>query len=72
MYTVYKKFGLKRTTLYLAVYYFDKYLSKFAKNYNTIGLVAADASIFIAMKYEEIYPPSLAQWQKKESHKNIY
>jgi hypothetical protein len=48
--------------LYLAVYYLDKYLWKYPQRDASKIDVVADACLFIAMKYEEIYPPMLAQW----------
>lgn len=65
MYALYQQFKLRRKTLYLAVYYFDKYMAKFPKDQNHPGLVA-DACMLIAMKYEEIYPPSVTRWQKTQ------
>lgn len=54
MYKLFKRYRLRRKTLHLAVYYYDKYLSltcQYDKNSNQINLVA-DACMLIAMKYE--------------------
>ena len=40
-------------------------MTKFPKDQNHPGLVA-DACMLIAMKYEEIYPPSITRWQKTQ------
>jgi hypothetical protein len=57
------KFSLLRTTLYLAVHYMDLYFSRnytFRDQFETVAV--AQACLFIAMKYEEIYPPDLCEW----------
>jgi hypothetical protein len=57
------KFDLLRTTTYLAVYYMDLYFSRvyaFRDQFETVAV--AQACLFIAMKYEEIYPPELGDW----------
>lgn len=64
IYKAYKRFSLTRKTLFLAVYYFDYYLANSpTKDVGKMELIA-DACLFIAMKYEEIYPPLLSQWAK--------
>jgi hypothetical protein len=48
--------------LYLAIYYFDKYIRLTdEKDLNRQNIIA-DACMLIAMKYEEIYPPRLSHW----------
>ena len=57
------KYKCKRSTLYLAVYCLDFYMSKntnFQENMEAISV--AQACLHLAMKYEEIYPPSLKSW----------
>lgn len=57
------RFSLLRTTAYLAVQYMDLYFAKvhsFADQYETVTIT--QACLFIAMKYEEIYPPDLSDW----------
>jgi hypothetical protein len=57
------KFDLLRTTTYLAVHYMDLYFSRVFTFRDQIEPVAvAQTCLFIAMKYEEIYPPDLADW----------
>ena len=41
------------------MYYMDTYLDKYEQVEKREAMVAALASLFIAMKYEEIYPPEL-------------
>lgn len=53
------KYKFKRSTIFLATYYMDYYFSRHM-NLNESELVLfAQAALFIAMKYEEIYPPLL-------------
>lgn len=52
------KYKCKRSVVYLAVYCLDLYFSKNTNFQNNIEAIAvAQASLHIAMKYEEIYPP---------------
>ena len=55
-------FKLKRKTVHLATFYLDSYLEK--KNHmNKKELVIyAQAALWMAMKYEEIYPPDIYEW----------
>ena len=56
--SVHKKFKLLPETLFLTVKIIDKYLSVQSvtrKNFQLVGV----AALFIASKYEEIYPPEL-------------
>lgn len=62
MYKIYKRFSLRRKALYLAVYYFDYYSARCPQRDIGKMEILADACMFIAMKYEEIYPPLLSQW----------
>ncbi|KAL4506054.1 hypothetical protein ABPG72_013815 [Tetrahymena utriculariae] len=58
---VHYKFKLLQETLFIAVYIIDKYLSitKIKRSkLQTIGITA----LFIAAKYEEIYPPELREF----------
>lgn len=58
-----EKFTLLRSTLYLAVQYMDLYFSRNYMFKDQIEMVSvAQACLFIAMKYEEIYPPDLSDW----------
>ena len=57
------KYRCKRTTLYLAVYCLDLYLSKTDGFHNNNEIIAvAQACLHISMKFEEIYPPQLKEW----------
>ena len=59
-----------RTTLHLAVHYLDLY---FAKNVilqdQLEAITTSQACLFMAMKYEEIYPPDLRDWVDRK-HRN--
>lgn len=55
---VHVKFKLKDETLYLTVSLIDRYLSKAGVTRMRLQLVGV-AALFIACKYEEIYPPQL-------------
>ena len=55
---VHLKFKLTKETLYITVNIIDKYLSKVQIQRNRLQLVGITA-MFIACKYEEIYPPEL-------------
>jgi Cyclin, N-terminal domain len=62
---IYLKFNLRRTTLHLAVHLMDLYFwrkqqEEIADQLQTVAL--GQTCLFIAMKYEEIYPPQLASW----------
>ena len=58
-----EKFSLLRSTLFLAVHYMDLYFSRTYTFKDQIEMVSvAQACLFIAMKYEEIYPPDLGDW----------
>jgi hypothetical protein len=60
---IYLRFQLKRTTLHLAVHYMDLYFSRKPHIKDQLETVAlAQTCLFIAMKYEEIYPPELTSW----------
>lgn len=62
IYKTYKRYSLRRKALFLAVYYFDYYTARFPHKELAKMEIVADACMFIAMKYEEIYPPLLSQW----------
>jgi hypothetical protein len=52
IYKIFHKFALKRTTLFLAIYYMDKYLAKeYSDKEQSIYIIIAQSSLFIAMKY---------------------
>jgi hypothetical protein len=55
---VHLKFKLVHETLFLTAQIIDRFLSKVEINRNKLQLVGV-ASLFIASKYEEIYPPEL-------------
>lgn len=55
---VHLKFKLMPETLYLAVNIIDRFLSKFGIERTRLQLVGI-TSLFIACKYEEIYPPEI-------------
>lgn len=72
IFKIYRKMSLKRTTLHLAVQYMDMYFSRCSNIKDQMEAVyVAQASLFIAMKYEEIYPPELADWVAGIHHKEI-
>lgn len=55
---VHLKFKLLPETLYLTIHLIDRYLSKRAINRKYLQLLGV-AAMFIACKYEEIYPPEM-------------
>lgn len=55
---VHRKFKMRTDTLFIAVRLMDRYLMINAIKKEVYQLVAT-ACLFIAAKYEEIYPPSL-------------
>lgn len=58
-----QRFDLLRTTTYLAVQYMDLYFSRvFAFKDQLEPVAVMQACLFMAMKYEEIYPPELTDW----------
>jgi hypothetical protein len=48
--------------LYLAVYYYDKYMRSLTERDMPKLALIGEACMLIAMKYEEIYPPLLKDW----------
>ena len=52
IYKIAIRFKLKRTTLFLSVFYFDKYLENEKIIREESLFIAAQASMLIAMKYE--------------------
>lgn len=56
-----EEYKLHRETLFLAVNYIDRFLSKISVLRGKLQLVGA-ASMFLASKYEEIYPPDVAEF----------
>lgn len=55
------EYKLHRETLFLAVDYVDRFLSVMAVQRQKLQLVGA-AAMFIAAKYEEIYPPDVGEF----------
>jgi len=56
-----EEYKLSSETLFLAVTYIDKFLSYMSVQRNKLQLVGT-ACMFIAAKYEEIYPPELTEF----------
>lgn len=56
-----EEYKLHRETLFLAITYIDKFLSLVGVHRPKLQLVGA-ASMFIAAKYEEIYPPDVGEF----------
>ena len=55
---VHRKFRMRMETLFIAVSLMDRYLERNQIRKEIFQLVAT-ASLFIAAKYEEIYPPAI-------------
>lgn len=56
-----EEYKLHRETLFLAVNYIDRFLSYMSVQRGKLQLVGA-ASMFLASKYEEIYPPDVGEF----------
>lgn len=56
-----EEYNLHRETLFLAINYIDRFLSTMAVQRGKLQLVGA-ASMFLASKYEEIYPPDVGEF----------
>merc|ERR1712083_428740 len=56
-----EEYKLQTETLYLAVSYIDRFLSYMSVQRAKLQLVGA-ACMFIASKYEEIYPPDVSEF----------
>ena len=56
-----EEYKLHRETLFLAVNYIDRFLSQMSVLRGKLQLVGA-ASMFLASKYEEIYPPEVGEF----------
>ncbi|KAK3100665.1 hypothetical protein FSP39_023363 [Pinctada imbricata] len=56
-----EEYKLHRETLFLTVNYIDRFLSQMAVQRGKLQLVGA-ASMFLAAKYEEIYPPDVGEF----------
>ena len=70
MFKIYHRFDLLRVTLHLAVHYLDFFFSKRIILKDQLeAIVIAQACLFIAMKYEQIYPPDLCDWVERK-HRN--
>ncbi|XP_061165183.1 G2/mitotic-specific cyclin-A-like [Saccostrea echinata] len=61
MVEVSEEYKLHRETLFLAVNYIDRFLSQMSVQRSKLQLVGA-ASMFLASKYEEIYPPDVGEF----------
>ena len=62
LYKTYLKWGLRRKTWELCVYYFDRWAeAKWEKKVDEL-VVAANTCMLMAMKHEEIYPPACRDW----------
>ncbi|KAA0189991.1 hypothetical protein HAZT_HAZT000985 [Hyalella azteca] len=61
MVEVAEEYNLSTETLYLAVSYIDRFLSHMSVKRHKLQLVGTTA-MFIASKYEEIYPPDVSQF----------
>lgn len=72
MFKIYHRFDLLRTTLHLAVHYLDLYFAKkILLNDQIEAICISQACLFIAMKYEEIYPPDLKDWVDRKHKSNV-
>ena len=63
--TMSRKFKLKKRTMFLSGYIYDKYNELSGSNFKLSRneqLNVIQACLLIAMKYEEIYPPFLKNW----------
>lgn len=72
IFKLYRKFGLLRTTLHLAVHYMDSFFAQrhlFRDQLETVAV--AQTCLFVAMKYEEIYPPELSEWVDRRYREEI-
>lgn len=58
---VHKKFKLREQTLFIAINLIDRYLEKTSIQKSRFQLLGITA-LFVASKYEEIYPPGLAEY----------
>lgn len=56
-----EEYKLHRETLFLSINYIDRFLSQMSVQRGKLQLVGA-ASMFIAAKYEEIYPPDVGEF----------
>ena len=56
-----EEYKLQTETLYLAVSYIDRFLSYMSVQRSKLQLVGT-AAMFIASKYEEIYPPDVGEF----------
>jgi hypothetical protein len=56
------KYKLKKRTLFLSSYYYDRYQEIYGSSLASDHTNIAQACLLMAMKYEEIYPPFLKDW----------
>lgn len=61
MFKIHWKFNLIEETLFLAINLLDRYLSSYAIKLDEFQILGISA-LFIASKYEEIYPPEVEQY----------
>ena len=52
------KFKFQKETIFITINYIDRFLSKFNVNKKELQLVGVTA-LFIASKFQEIYPPNI-------------
>lgn len=72
MFKVCNRFDLMRTTLHLAVLYLDLYFDKHILISDQLEAVTvSQACLFMAMKYEEIYPPELRDWVDRKHRPDV-
>ena len=72
IFKLYDRYDLMRTTLHLAVFYMDQYFTRHPYiNDQMEGIASAQACLFIAMKYEEIYPPDLGDWVDRRHKSDV-
>ena len=67
---VHQSFELKEQTLYLALIYLNQYASQHEITKHEYQLVGISC-LWIASKYEEIYPPSVRQMLKVAANETI-
>ena len=58
---VHHQFSLHQETLYLGVGILDRYMAKVAAQKKELQLIGV-TSLFLAAKYEEIYPPEIGKF----------
>lgn len=61
LYEIHEEFGLQDETLFICANIIDRFLSKMSVTTSKLQLLGV-AAMFMASKYEEIYPPALGQF----------